>query len=63
VNLKKIVQTDAGVFIVEGEFSPEEMEVIIDAGLNTLIKHGALPFIALDAQDTYKVIPPSTLEQ
>lgn len=63
MELKKVVRTPEGVFIVEGKFSAEEMEVIIDAGLNTLISHGALPFVALDAEQTYKVIPPSTMEQ
>jgi hypothetical protein len=31
---------------IEGEFSPEEVQVILEVGLNVMYQQGALPFRA-----------------
>jgi hypothetical protein len=60
MQLKKRIETPEGVFEVEAEFSKEEMDVIVDVGLNTMLRAGAIPFQAEDNVNI--VIPPSKLE-
>ncbi len=62
MQIKKQVKTEDGVYEVNADFSEEEMTVIIDVGLNTLLNAGALPFIEKENK-TYTVVPPSDLTQ
>lgn len=61
MHVKKHLETDEGNFLVDCEFSAEEMDSIIEIGLNVLIANGALPFVQED--DAYRVIAPSELSQ
>jgi hypothetical protein len=46
VRIKKAFETPDGVMEIEGEFSPEEVQVILEVGLNVMYQQGALPFRA-----------------
>ncbi len=60
--IKKQVKTEDGVYEVNADFSEDEMTVIIDVGLNTLLNAGALPFVERSTK-SYTVVPPSDLTQ
>lgn len=63
MKVNKKIQNEDGTFIVDCTFNEEEMDSIIEIGLNVLLAHGALPFQQNDdEEDTYNVIPPSQLE-
>lgn len=61
MKVNKTIENDNGTYIVDCEFNSEEMDGIIEIGLNVLLAHGALPFQATDEEDTYEVVPPSEL--
>jgi hypothetical protein len=61
MHVKKHLEIDGDVFQVDCEFSKEEMDSIIEIGLNVLLANGALPFV--QEEDEYRVIPPSELVQ
>jgi len=61
MHVKKHLEIDGDVFHVDCEFSKEEMDSIIEIGLNVLLANGALPFV--QEEDEYRVIPPSELVQ
>jgi hypothetical protein len=44
MHIKKTLEGPEGTFEFEGELSPGEVTVVIEAGLNTLFQAGALPF-------------------
>lgn len=63
MRVKKSIKLEDGTYNVDADFSAEEMDSIIEIGLNVLLAHGALPFQATEDQDdTFTVIPPSNLE-
>lgn len=51
MHIKKAIETDAGAFEIEGHFTPEEVQVILEVGLNTLFKTGSLPFKSVPITD------------
>lgn len=61
MHVKKHLETDEGTFLVDCNFSAEEMNSIIEIGLNVLLANGALPFVQED--EAYRVISPSELSQ
>lgn len=61
--LKKRIKTEQGTFVIEAEFREDEMDLIVEAGLLTLLQNGALPFITTDDENIHNVVPPSKLEQ
>lgn len=61
LKVKKQIELEDGTFEVDCAFSTEEMDAIIEVGLNVLIANGAMPFVK--EEDAYRVIPPSDLEQ
>jgi hypothetical protein len=64
VQVKKLIKLETGTYLVEGDFSEAEMEVIVEAGLNLLLETGALPFTEGEEEDEpYLVHPPSDLKQ
>ena len=46
-----------GSFEIDGNFSAEEVSVILEVGLNALYQAGALPLMAIDKQELAKVQP------
>lgn len=62
MQIKKQVRTEDGTYEIDANFSEDEMTVIIDVGLNTLLSAGALPFIEKE-NSTYTVVPPSEMTQ
>lgn len=61
MKVKKQIELEDGTFEVDCAFSTEEMDAIIEVGLNVLIANGAMPFVK--ESEAYRVIPPSDLEQ
>jgi hypothetical protein len=61
MKVNKTLENDNGTYIVDCEFNQEEMDGIIEIGLNVLLAHGALPFQTTDEEGTYEVVPPSEL--
>jgi len=61
LDVKKTFKTDDATYLVDCEFNEEEFDSIIEIGLNVLLAHGALPFQATEEEDTFEVVPPSSL--
>lgn len=61
MKVKKQFKTNEGTFNVDCEFNEEEMDSIIEIGLNVLLAHGSLPFQETDDEETFEVVPPSSL--
>jgi hypothetical protein len=61
VQIKKRIELPDGTFDVHCEFSEEEMDTIVEVGLNVLIANGAMPFVK--DSEVYRVVAPSELEQ
>jgi len=57
MHLKKTIKHSDGSYTIEGEYTKEEIDLIILAGLNTLYQAGALPMIKLDETDLAKYAP------
>lgn len=45
MKINKVVETDEGKLHFEGELSPEETDLVIECGLNYLVREGALPLL------------------
>lgn len=63
MHLKTIIKTDKGDFEFSGTMSSEEERVVYEAGLNYLLRHGALPMAVLDPTTVAKFAPGSDSEQ
>jgi hypothetical protein len=61
MQLKRRIETPDGTFEVDATFTKEEMDVIVDVGLNTMLQAGAIPF-QTNERGVHVVIPPHTLE-
>jgi len=53
----KTIEHPDGSYDINGTFSPEEVDVILEVGLNTLYQTGALPFKAMSHADAASFIP------
>lgn len=64
MKVKKTIQREEGIYQVDCDFNQEEMDSIIEIGLNVLLAHGALPFTEdQEAEDdTFIVASPSSME-
>lgn len=64
MKVRKTIQREEGIYEVDCDFNQEEMDSIIEIGLNVLLAHGALPFTQdeEEEEDTFIVAAPSTLE-
>jgi len=62
MHVKKSLKTEEGTYLVDCEFNEEEMDSIVEIGLNVLLAHGALPFQETTEEDEFEVVPPSQLE-
>lgn len=49
--VNKTLENKDGSIVFQGELSPEEVDVVIGAGLNWLLQQGLLPFTMKDAPD------------
>lgn len=61
MKVKKIIKQEDLTYVVDCEFNEEEFDSIIEIGLNVLLANGAIPFQQTDEDNTYEVIPPSSL--
>lgn len=63
MHVKKVIQLEDGTYHCDCEFNQEEMDSIVEIGLNVLLAHGALPFQQKEDEEdgVYEVIPPSQL--
>jgi len=61
VKVTKTIKRDDSTYVVDCEFNEEEFDSIIEIGLNVLLANGAIPFQQTEEEDTYEVIPPSSL--
>ena len=52
--VKQLIETEEGTIKFEGELSTEELEVVIQTGLNFLLQHGVQPArsTAMEGPDT-----------
>ena len=63
MKVKKVIEREEGTYGVDTEFSEDEINSIIEIGLNVLLAHGALPFQpAEDEEEDFIVVAPSQLE-
>lgn len=63
MRVTKTIETKDGTFHVEAEFSKDEIDLIIEAGLSYLYQTGALPFTAIEDGEEARYLEPSKLEQ
>ncbi len=57
MHIKRTFEHPDGAYEVDAVFTPDEVQVIIEVGLNTLYQSGALPFTALGMKDLGKLAP------
>ena len=46
MKIKQVIETPEGTFTFEGELNEVEHDLIVEAGVNYLLKEGVLPFRA-----------------
>jgi hypothetical protein len=63
VHIKKTIEHPDGSFEINGDFSADEIKVILEVGLNSLYQAGALPIMAINMKDVSKFMPFSKEEQ
>lgn len=61
--IKKTIETPEGEFIVEAQFSKQEVDLIMEAGLSYLLQNGALPFMRIEDGEDARFMAPVKLEQ
>lgn len=44
MKIKKVIHREEGIYSIDCDFNQEEMDSIVEIGLNVLLAHGALPF-------------------
>jgi hypothetical protein len=57
MDIKKTIETPNGGVTFEGSLNSEELDVIIQVGLATLLARGALPMKAVDINDIANILP------
>lgn len=65
MKIKKVIHREEGIYQVDCDFNQEEMDSIIEIGLNVLLAHGALPFTEAEEEEddtTFIVASPSSME-
>jgi hypothetical protein len=55
--LHKTIETDNGAVEFDGEFSPEEVQFLLEYALNSLIQKGLVPFVVKKPEDMATVAP------
>ena len=59
MKLLKRIKTKKGTYLVNAEFTEDEMDFIIEVGISRMLELGAIPFITTGEDNIYKVVPPS----
>jgi hypothetical protein len=54
MKIKKTIELEDGSFEINGVFTPEEVDVIIEVGLNSLYATGALPMKRIHKSEAAK---------
>lgn len=57
MHIKKTIEGPDGIFEINGEFTAEEIAIILEVGLNTLYATGALPFTAINKEKLAQIAP------
>lgn len=60
MQIKKVIETEDGTVIFTGELKGEELQAVLEVGLNVLYQNGALPFRLVDDESAAHVVFPST---
>jgi hypothetical protein len=58
--VKKIIQTEEGAIKFEGELTQEEADLVVECGLNWLLREGALPL--LEEEDKFEGIDEDNIQ-
>ncbi len=61
--VNKTLKTDEGTYEFQGELTPEELDVVLQAGLNYLLQAGAIPFTMQDEDGLKDIQEPSQEKQ
>lgn len=61
--VNKIIQSKNGAFKFKGEVTQDELDYIINVGLNTLLEQGSLPLHSMETEElvNFPPIDPSGL--
>lgn len=55
MKINKTIQHESGTLHFEGELTPEEADLVIECGLNFLVREGALPLMV----EKQNLMPPA----
>lgn len=61
MQIKRVFKRGDKTWEVDAEFTDNEMQVVIDVGLNTLFETGAIPFV-VEEDNRFIIQPPSSLQ-
>lgn len=48
MQISQVIKTEEGTYTFEGELTQEELDLVMEVGLNTLMHNGSLPFATAD---------------
>jgi hypothetical protein len=54
VQVKSVIETEDGVVELEANLSAKEAAFVLEVGLNTLMREGALPFVHNTPENTHQ---------
>ena len=63
VRISKTIETEDGAVSFDGELNADELDLIINIGLNHLLREGALPMRVMKQEDNSTVGPGTQTEQ
>lgn len=61
--VNSLLKTEEGTYHFQGELSQEEVDVVMQAGLNYLLQAGAIPFSMQDTDGLKDILEPSPEKQ
>lgn len=63
MKILKTVEMEDGAYEVKANFSPQEIDIIIEVGISTLLQQGAIPFKAMTELSAASFAPTTDTEQ
>ena len=56
MEINSTIKTEDGVYQFKGELTQDEMDVVVQAGLNVLLQQGAIPFLVRDEEEEANLV-------
>lgn len=57
MEISKSLKTPHGTVVFQGELNQEELDLVLQVGLNALLEQGVIPFQVMDEHDVAQMVP------